>query len=210
MSITSGIFDGTLERLKRIENPDYVPLMVAWVDIIRTDNREGVLAGLDKDGKPMFPVTYRPDPKAGTKINIASKEAAHLRRGMKANRKRDLLFGGIGPHISGLHNNLTSVEYRRSAGPPLAPRYQFSRVITNLLIGYFEEGKGRASIWGYWDEVVNTKGEKFLHYHFDGLKLRNGVTLPPRDLRGVRPEGKERCRQAFRAWALDLIRTTGV
>lgn len=202
-------FDRTVERLKKIANPDYVPLMVAWVDIIRTDNREGVLAGLDKNGLPMAPVTYRPDPKAGTHIDIRSKEAAHLRLGQKANRKKDLLFGGIGSFASGLNNNLSSLEYRRSVGPPLAPRFQFSRVITNLLIGYFEEGQGRASVWGYWDEVVNKKGEKFLHYHFNGLKLRNGRTLPPRDLRGVRPAGKKLLVETFRAWALDLIRATG-
>jgi hypothetical protein len=204
------VYDRILRRLQRIANPDMVPLMIAWVDIIRTDNREGVLAGLDKDGRPMLPVTYRPDPKAGTQIDIRSRQAANLRRGMHAARKHDLLFGGIGLHLSGINNNLSSVEYRRSTGPPLAPRYQFSRVITNLLIGYFEEGQGRASVWGYWDEVVNVKGEKFLHYHFNGLTLRNGRQLPPRDLRGVRPDGKKKCLEAFRAWALDLLRATGV
>jgi hypothetical protein len=157
----------------------------------------------------MFPVTYRPDPKAGTGINIRSKEASNLRRGMHAKRKKDLLFGGLGPQISGLHNNLTSTEYRQLSGPPLAPREQFSRVITNFLIGYFEESKGRASVWGYWDEVVNRNGERFLHYHFNGLELRNGRRLPPRDLRGVRPQGKKRCLDAFRAWATDILRSTG-
>lgn len=47
-------------KLDLLRAPDATPLMVSWMDVIRTDNREGILAGTDKDGLPLAPVTYRP------------------------------------------------------------------------------------------------------------------------------------------------------
>jgi hypothetical protein len=198
-------------RLARIANLDPTPILVSWTLIMQDDNREKVLAGQDKDGKPLYPVTYRPVEDAAKRINIRSKEASRLRLGQHHARKRDLLFGGMGPAASGLHNNLTSSEYRRLDGPPLAPRYQFSRVITNLRLGQpIKEAENRWIAFCYWDEVVSTKGFSFLPVHFNGEPLgKNGPSIV-RDLRGVRPEGKQRCRTALRAWAIDLIRATGV
>ena len=173
---------------------------------MQQDNTEKVLAGQDKDGLPMAPVTYRPLVDTGQHINIRARESARLRLGQHATRKRDLLFGGYGPAASGLHNNLTSSEYRRLDGPPLAPRSQFSRVITNLRLGQpIKEAEDRWIAFCYWDEVVSTKGFGFLPAHFNGEGH-----LPVRDLRGVRPEGKQKCRTALRAWAIDMIRASGV
>jgi hypothetical protein len=198
-------------RLNKIANLDPTPLLVSWTQLIADDNRNGVLAGLDKDGLPMAPVTYRPVEDTGKRINIAAKESSRLRLGQHHARKRDLLFGGMGPAASGLHNNLTSSEYRRLDGPPLAPRSQFSRVITNLRLGQpIKEAENRWIAFCYWDEVVSTSGFSFLTVHFDGLPLgRNGPSIK-RDLRGVRPEGKQRCRAALREWTIDMIRATGV
>ena len=196
--------DRLKRRFERIEDPDMVPLMVSWIDIIRTDNRDGILAGLDKDGVPMAPVTYRPK-EPTIKIGVSS--SARLGLGQRAGRKRDLVAGGDGPWASGLNNNLTSAEYRALTGPALAPRESFSRAITNLKLGYFEEGRGKASVWGFWDEVVTPRGDNFLHYLFDG-KGRYG-DIPARDLRGVRPEGMRRARAALRAWMIEIVRTSG-
>jgi hypothetical protein len=198
-------------RLNKIANLDPTPLLVSWTQLIADDNRNGVLAGLDKDGLPLAPVTYRPVDDAGKRINIAAKESSRLRLGQHHARKRDLLFGGMGPAASGLHNNLTSSEYRRLDGPPLAPRYQFSRVITNLRLGQpIKEAENRWIAFCYWDEVVSTSGFSFLTVHFNGEPLgRNGPSIK-RDLRGVRPEGKQRCRAALREWTIDMIRATGV
>jgi hypothetical protein len=198
-------------RLNKIANLDPTPLLISWTQLIADDNRNGVLAGLDKDGNPLAPVTYRPVEDTGKRINIAAKESSRLRLGQRANRKRDLLFGGMGPAASGLHNNLTSSEYRRLTGPPLAPRSQFSRVITNLRLGQpIKEAENRWIAFCYWDEVVSTSGFSFLLVHFNGEPLgRNGPSIK-RDLRGVRPEGKQRCRAALREWTIDMIRATGV
>lgn len=188
-------------RMRHIENPDAGPLMISWMKIIDDDNRRGVLAGTDKDGRLMYPVKYRPvgRPK---KLTIFQRNTAnpHARRGD---------FAGLGLFASGVHNNLSPAEYRRLAGPPLAPRKGFSRVITNLRTKY---GRVSARVWraiGYWDEVVSKEGVPFLIAHFEGLRTgRKGATkLPKRDLRGVRPEGVHRARVAARGWMLDAIRS---
>ena len=86
-----------------------------------------------------------------------------------------------------------------------ALREQFSRVISNLLTGHARESATRWVAFGYWDEVVDEEGRPFLRYHFDGLVLPGGRRLPPRDLRGVRPAGREKARKAMIAWARDLV-----
>lgn len=200
------------ERFRKIADADptvtipghQVPLMVTWENIIRDDNRRGVLAGTDKDGGYMIAVTYRPVQDKGKHINIRAKSAARLRLGQSPSRMRGLIFAGFGPQAAGLNNNLTSAEYRRLTGPPLAPRGQFSRVITNLLTDHARLGLNRWTAFGYWDQVVDKKGRPFLHYHFEG-----SGRLPQRDLRGVRPEGIEKARAAAVAWMRDMVRTYG-
>jgi hypothetical protein len=197
-------------RLNRIKNMDPTPLLVSWTQLIFDDNREKVLAGQDKDGLPLAPVTYRPVPDTTEHIDIRLKQHARLRLGQKANRKRDLLFGGRGPQASGLNNNLTTWEYQRLTGPPLAPRGQFSRVITNLRLGEpIKESENRWIAFCYWDEVVSRTGFSFLPVHFNGEPLGKYGPSIRRDLRGVRPEGKQKCRAALRAWTIDMIRASG-
>jgi hypothetical protein len=197
----SGV-DRLQERLRRIADPDATPLMATFMRIIDDDNRKGVLAGTDMNGNPMIPVRYRPKLKPGQK---AAQLTVAQRLGQKPNIKRGryATFGSIG---SGLNNNLSSAEYRLLGGPPLAPRGQFSRVITNLLTDYDDSQRlsGKWEAWGYWDGVVSTKGVAFLKFHFNGEGH-----LPTRDLRGLRPEGRELARQAFRNWAMDMVRTHG-
>ena len=195
--------DRLLERLRKIAAPDPTPLMVSWMRTIDEDNRTGIMAGLDKDGNAMVPVTYRPVP--------SPRRATRAQKNNPKKGARRGAFAGLGAHPAGTNNNLTSAEYRRLAGPPLAPRGMFSRVITNLRLRF-----GRASLdtWeavGYWDEVVDRDGKRFLHYHFDGASgggRSRSVTLPRRDLRGLRPAGREQARRSLRAWILDVIRSS--
>jgi hypothetical protein len=208
MSVTLenvGALDRLKARFQRLVNPDATPLMLAFELIIEDDNRKGVLAGTDKDGGYMLAVTYRPKvPKGLFILNPNAKDLGHLRNFAKPRTMRDLVFGGFGPMAAGLNNNLNSDQYRRLDGPPLAPRKQYSRVITNLRTGHAREGIKRWRAFGYWDEVVDREGRPFLHYHFEGAGR-----LPMRDLRGVRPEGMEKARRAARAWIIDVVRTYG-
>lgn len=194
--------DNLLMRLERIGDPDATPLMRTWMNLISDGNRRGVLAGLDKDGKPMAPVTYRPTtPKP---VKIGSKAADRWRNGASG-RIRAGVFGGFGPMAAGLHNNLTSAEYRKLDGPPLAPRKQFSRVITNLTTDYERAAGGGAwTAYGVWIDVVSVKGVPFLPSHF-----RGSGRLPVRNLAGVRPDDMAKARRAAVRWMSDVIRTGG-
>jgi hypothetical protein len=173
--------DHILAGLRQIQHLDATPLMLSWMRIIDDDNRTGVMAGVDKDGVPLAPVTYRP----------RGAPKRHLRR-------------KVGAYNPGAAGNLTSAEYRRLGGPPLAPRGTASRVITNLLTGYEGPPTG-APTWaaiGYWEGVVSVKGNPFLRYHFTGT-----AKLPRRDLRGLRPAGRTKAVTALRAWGRDQVRS---
>jgi hypothetical protein len=191
---TSGL-DRLRARFDRLVNPNPEPLMITWMRIIDDDNRKGVLAGLDGDGNPLIPVTYRPV-KPGVKLTVEQR----LGQTPRKKRGRYAAFGSIS---EGLYNNLSSSSYRQLDGPPLAPRRQFSRVITNLLTAF---GRISSHTWqaiGYWNEVLSKKGRPFLMYHFNGEGR-----LPKRDLRGIRPEGRDKAQKAARAWMIDQIRSS--
>lgn len=195
-------------RLDAFRHPDATPLMLSWRLIITEDNRSGILAGTDKDGHPLKPVTYRPK---GKTINFRSGKASRLRHHQRANRLRDLLFAGAGPWASGLHNNLSPAEYRRLTGPPLAPRGQFSRVIANLVTGHEPlNPTPETRVWtafGAWRDVISTTGFAFLPVHFNGLPLGKHGPSIRRDLRGIRPEGQRRLIEAYDAWARDWLQS---
>jgi len=194
----SAALDRLMARLRRLQNPDATPLMQTWMRYIIEDNKRGVLAGLDKDGNPLAPVTYRPEDKL---------KPAKLTREQKlgVTRGKTGRFGGHGPLASGLHNNLTSAEYRQLGGPPLAPRGAFSRVVTNLKTEFDHPSPDRWMAYGWWDQVVANDGTtKFLKYHFYGIGQKR------RDLTGVRPEGVKKARAAAIAWMRDMVRSGGV
>lgn len=193
-----------IEQLEAMKTVDASDLMIRWQGIISEDNRRGILQGLDKNGVPMVPVKYRP--KQPTKPRT-QKQIAQTATRQRLNQRKNARKGvsaGFGPMASGLHNNLTSAEYKLLGGPPLAPRDQFSRVITNLEVGYGGPPKGDPQwfAFGEWADVVSNKGIPFLKYHFHSVPSR----LPVRDLRGVRPDGIAKAVDALRNWARLKIR----
>ena len=175
------------------------PLMEHWERIMIADNLEGVLAGTDRMGQPAPPLRYRP--KNGKPMTVAQRLGQHpqIKRGK---------FYGKGSYSTfslQSNNNLKTSEYARLTGPRLAPRFQFSRVISNLQSGFGRRDDRNENRWFAecrWVEVVNKDGDTFLHYHFDGAI---GVNRPY-DLRGVRPAGRVKMRVAFREWAMDAVR----
>ena len=176
--------DRIRKRFERIANPDATPLMLSWMIIIEQDNRRGVLAGLDKNGAPMLPVTYRP---VGKPIKLRNQSRAY--------------------NAMGTEGNLTSSQYRRLTGPPLAPRGQFSRVITNLQTDW-QDGREHPPwmAWARWKGVVSKTGFEFLPVHFEGKPLGRGGPRKQRDLRGLRPDGHAKAREAMINWAEGEIR----
>jgi hypothetical protein len=199
-------------KLRTIKDIDATPLMLSWMKIGEEDNRRGILAGLDKDGIPMVPVKYRPIAPGPYRVNVIVKgkgvkqlnaEMKRFRLGQKASLRAGAFAGrsGIGPGWVGRNNNLTTAEYQVLGGPPLAPRDQFSRVITNYKADYARLPSGNWATTFFWDEVVSPKGVDFLKYHFDGAGR-----LPRRDLRGIRPEGRQEALRALQNWARLAIR----
>lgn len=183
--------DRLTARVSKLGALDATPLMATFMRIIERDNRRGLLAGQDKDGRPLAPVTYRP----------VRPKATDARQRNNA-RGRSGIFGGLGPMAAGLNNNLTSAEYRRLAGKPLIPRGANSRAITNLRTEYSHSADMRTwEATGVWDQFVDGRGRKILPYHLNG-RGRN----PIRDIAGVRPQGREEARKAAVAWMADQIR----
>jgi hypothetical protein len=185
-----------ISGLEKLGNPDATPLMKSWMDIMEEDNRRGVLAGTDKDGVPMIPVSYRPKPPGPRKVSKSQKQG--LKRGQST---------GFGPYAGGLHGNLSPAQYRLLGGPPLAPRGAYSRVITNFKTDYamLRPGYWQATFW--WEDVVSTKGVSFLRFHFMG-QGRYGA-IPIRDLRGIRPWGEQQIASSLDNWINDLMRQVG-
>jgi hypothetical protein len=173
-------------------------LMEHWERLMEEGNRRGILEGTDKDGNPMLPVTYRPRFSranyggAGKPVKLTVSQ----RLGQHARTKRGDFFG-LGPASSGWNNNLTSTEYRRLDGPPLAPRRQFSRVITNFVTTSFQpEEHGPWIVVGTWKDVVSATGYHFLPDLFE-----------TRDLRGVRPDDLDKIRATILPWAKLTVRS---
>jgi hypothetical protein len=196
-------------RLAEIEHVmDHAgPLMEHWERLMEEGNRRGVLEGTDKDGGAMLAVTYRPTFAqkraiyAGTAKPVRPTLAQRLGQHPRAKRGD---FFGFGLAASGFNNNLTSAEYRRLDGPPLAPRRQFSRVITNFVTTSFQpEEHGHWVVMGAWKDVVSPEGYHFLPDLFDG----NPPQVGSRDLRGVRPDDLKKMRATILPWAKLTIRS---
>lgn len=196
-------FSQLMSGLDSLASPDPTPLLEEWEGVIRRDNKRGILAGEDKDGNPLKPVKYRP---------VGAPSTQRVKKHQRNNAGVRGVFAGLGPHAAGLNNNLTSREYRFLGGPPLAPRGTSSRVITNLVTAHTTAPVGGEwAAFGWWDEVVSTKGVPFLIAHFEGLATGRGhkVKLPVRDLRGVRPRGKQEALRALRKWGAALLKAIG-
>lgn len=175
---TEGI-DRLVGKIRSLESIDFMPLMVEWGVILTEDNREGALAGLDGFGIPLIPVTYRPDPKAGSRKTINFDIQAN--------------------------NNLTSGHYRTLDGPPLAPRREESRIVTNFVTS--PEGPMPDGSWhalGAWTDIVDINGDfEILTAHFPGPD--HNPRLPVRDLAHVRPSALEKARTALRSFVQVIL-----
>ena len=76
-------------------------------------------------------------------------------------------------------------------------------MITNFeTVSFQPQEHGYWLVTGRWHEVVNVKGQTFLHYLFDGDAPQPGS----RDLRGVRPADVDRMRKTILPWAKLTIR----
>ena len=162
-------------------------------------NRIGRLSGLDKNDNPLKACTYRG----------ASKTIAKAARG-------GALYGVptlkhyLGPELQlASHNNvlaaspgngnLTSSEYKKLTGPPLAPRGSRSRTIINFFTQWIPDLYSW-TVRGQWVNVLSKKGVPILEAHFKGLGH-----LPVRDLQGIRPSTMVGMRARVDDWTENLL-----
>ncbi len=175
---TEGI-DRLIGKLRNLQEIDFAPLMEDWRKILEEDNREGALAGLDGFGLPLTPVTYRPDPRAGSRKPIDY---------------------SIQPN-----DNLTSGHYRTLDGPPLAPQGLESRIVTRFRTKWDNPTPNTWIVSGSWEDVLTIAGMPLLPYHFDGPE--HNPNLPVRDLAHVRPGALAKARQALVDFLQRLLRS---
>jgi hypothetical protein len=193
-----GALDTIIGQCQRFRSPDVRPLLTKWERRIPEDNERGILAGTDCFGHPMPAVTYRPIGDKPRKFSRADQQR-HL-SGFSA------IGGGRREETSG--NNLTSAQYRRLAGPPLAPRGNLSRVVTNLRTqqGY-DDSRGVYFAIASWFDIVSRKGREFILAHFIGARTGH-TTLPIRDLRGIRPADQAGYLDDLEAWGVAHVKAT--
>jgi hypothetical protein len=199
---TTGL-DRLRARFEELAHLDPTPVLLRIGQLLDDDNRKGVLAGTDGNGVAMAPVTYRPvSAKTGkpVKKGIALTVAQRLGQSPSKGRGRS---SRIGSGVEHTNNNLTTAEYRLLGGPPLAPRKQFSRVITNYQQEVVQVSDTVWEVVGAWINVLSKKGVPFLTFHF------NGVGQKRRDLRGIRPDGMTRIRETAHNWMLGEVRRGG-
>ena len=202
-------FDRVFNALFRLETvKDYVgPLLEAWANVLVEDNRRGVMMGVDGEGKRMTPTTYRKSLRQ-TSAGEATDEFFNAQGEAFSNMEgaQEFYFAntsgqpGIGfkPGPSG---NMSSKEYRKATGPPLAPRGPASRVISNYTVEPLTSATGNTvGVEGGWDDVVSKKGFEFLPVHFNG-----GKNMPRRNLVGLRAWGKKQARLELNVWVKWLL-----
>ncbi len=176
---TQGL-DLLIGRVRALTMIDFSPLMIEWRTILEEDNVEGAMAGLDGFGNPLEPVTYRPDPRAGSRKTIDMTEL--------------------------VNGNLSSQAYRTLDGPPLAPRGLDSRIVTHFETAHGREAN--PDEWyalGAWKDVLSIASVPFLPFHF-----RGEGNLPVRDLAHVRPTAMAKARQALRDFVNGILRGQGI
>ena len=192
--MSAGVFnanrlDRIVERLAVYADIDAAEPLATRLELVIVEaNRRNLLNGLDGDGNAMTPTKYR----GGFAIHAKTRKANF--------GKTKGAMQGHGPLASGLHGNLSAAEYRALSGPPLVPRGEGSRLITNLATRHYLQGQTWV-IEGAWLDVVSTKGVPFLAAHFEGQGR-----LPKRDPRGIGPFGRKLALEAVAEWARGVRR----
>ena len=215
----TGTFDGThafVASLSTVNN--YIgSLMQSWAKVLIEDNRKGVLAGLDKDDKPVASTIYR---------------NSFAQAGYDRPTYVKFVPNPFGPvawkvNVSGTHDpgykpgttaNLTTKQYKSLSGPPLAPRGMASRIISNYKIEAVDGTGGEFGVEGGWDDVVSKKGVEFLPFHFSGnvvsstsaplfgvIGVGRGKNLARRDMAGLRAWGRSRARTDLKKWIQEVM-----
>ena len=143
--------------------------MEEWRSILERNNESNL--GIDGFGVPLEAVTYRPDPRVGSRkaVNYSILK----------------------------NNNLTSSHYRTLDGPPLSPRGSDSRVTQNFRTRWErdEPNSGDWTTLAGWEDFLNLDDMEILPFHAAGVD--HNPKLPVRDLLHIRPSALASARNAL-------------
>ena len=195
-----GALDNIIDQFQRFAKPNVNPLLTKWERRLADTTHARIDAGLDGRGQPLPGVTYRPK---GPPVTQWTKrdQARHL---------SGFSHVGGGRHEETAGNNLTSAQYRKLTGPPLAPRGRGSRVHTNLRTEQGYDGtRGVFYVSGRWFDIVSKKGVPFLLAHFTGASTGK-FKLKVRDLRGIAPADQGGFLDDLEAWGEAHVKATFV
>ena len=178
-------YDALIQKLQTLKDPDLMPVMEVWRATIIEGNRRGVLSGLDGHNRPAPALVYR---------NGAGRKT----------RNRRVPDYGTTRYTATINDNLTTKQYQQLTGPRLAPRGEQSRIIKNLFVDILVKGNPRTwALKGSWYEVRSRDGVEFLPTHFLGKWINKPFgwfKMPKYDLRPVRPEDRDMCFNALKAF----------
>jgi hypothetical protein len=223
-----GDFNHVYEAMFRLDTMEAYTdsLLVAWTNVLIEDNRRGVMMGVDGDGQRMKPTKYR-----NSFVQTSAGQATDTFFNSQGTRVTGLALAYTGPkpgaffsNITGTPgargfkgssgDNLTTAQYKKMSGPPLAPRGVASRVISNYTVEYIAS-PNMVGVEGGWNDVVSKKGVPFLPFHFSGATFSRAFFaaaiggdnhhLPRRNLVGLRQWGKTQARKELNAWIKWLL-----
>ena len=197
-----GALDKILDQCRAYRSPDVRPLLNQWEKRLAETTHDRIDKGLDGRGQPIPGVTYRPKGPPVTQWTHRDQKrhlagASNIQRGGRVEETA--------------HNNLTSAQYRRLSGPPVAPRGRGSRVHTNLRTQQGYDGtRGVFFAVAAWFDILSRKGVPFILAHFTGAAVGRGhkVKLPVRDLRGIAPADQGGFLDDLEAWGVAHTKAT--
>lgn len=205
-SVDMDQLEASIDRLARMDQ--YIMDLSSRLQLVLLeDNRVGVLNGLDGFSTKLAPTKYRDSSgRSVSKPNLYSKKKttsgrkfffysqiprdhhAYAAQVNLAAQVMPTMYGGamaVGQYKSNFYDPSPSNSdydiYRGLDGPPLAPQWEISRVISNY-VSYDAGTSGtHVSVSSQWEGITNERNEAFLPELFYG-KGR----IPPRNITGIR------------------------
>lgn len=203
--------EASFERLARMDQ--YIMDLSSRLQLVLLeDNRVGVLNGTDGWSTKLAPTKYRYSGSGvnplGKNGNRARKTTAsgrsffffseiprdHHSYAAQVNlgaQTMPIMYGGamaVGQYKSNFYDpsskNSDYDLYRGMDGPPTAPNWEQSRVITNYVSHDVGTSGAMVQVGSQWEGVTNERGEAFLPKLFFGQGR-----IPARDLTGIRSWG---------------------
>ncbi|CAB5237944.1 hypothetical protein UFOVP142_35 [uncultured Caudovirales phage] len=220
-AIQSGVITSQSEAsyaslIRLMELPSQTAFVAQRIAAVMTIcNRDGILSGHtggNQGGVPMEKTSYRQSRQAGSRptadlpVDYSTLlSQAQITVAPPSYGESDMAMISRPPGYNPAPQLRDMSYYKKMTGPPLAPDFERSRVITNYEVE-ISSSLGTASLTGKWTgiQAINRKTKEvfeFLEKLFEGVKLPSGkVQIPQRDLRGATDYENAQVLRQVKAW----------